>query len=177
MQEVKNHIRTYGNEQGYRNIWHSLRIKGISTIRDMVMSVLRELDPEGAVLRKKNKLNRRSYRSNGPNDVWHVDGYDKLKPFGFPIHGCIDGYSRKMIWLTYVKSNNDPYIVGKLYFGAVKELGKVPNRVRTDCGTENIFIVFKEKTIKITMLVTMLTYMVHHITISVLKLGGLSFEK
>ena len=24
--------------------------------------------------------------------MWHVDGYDKLKPFGFPIHGCIDGY-------------------------------------------------------------------------------------
>ena len=23
--------------------------------------------------------------------VWHVDGYDKLKPYGFPVHGCIDG--------------------------------------------------------------------------------------
>ena len=21
-----------------------------------------------------------------------IDGYDKLKPFGFPIHACIDGY-------------------------------------------------------------------------------------
>ena len=28
----------------------------------------------------------------GPNHVWHLDGYDKLKPFGFPIHACIDGY-------------------------------------------------------------------------------------
>ena len=27
----------------------------------------------------------------GPNYVWHCDGYDKLKPYGFPIHGCIDG--------------------------------------------------------------------------------------
>ena len=29
----------------------------------------------------------------GPNWVWHLnlDGYDKLKPYGFPIHGCIDG--------------------------------------------------------------------------------------
>lgn len=24
--------------------------------------------------------------------MWHCDGYDKLKPFGLPIHGCIDGY-------------------------------------------------------------------------------------
>ena len=22
--------------------------------------------------------------------MWHTDGYDKLKPFGFCIHGCID---------------------------------------------------------------------------------------
>ena len=28
----------------------------------------------------------------GPNYVWHMDGYDKLKPYGFAIHACIDGY-------------------------------------------------------------------------------------
>ena len=27
----------------------------------------------------------------GPNHVWHLDGYDKLPPFGFAIHACIDG--------------------------------------------------------------------------------------
>lgn len=26
-----------------------------------------------------------------PDFVLHVDGYDKLNPFAFPIHGCIDG--------------------------------------------------------------------------------------
>ena len=26
-----------------------------------------------------------------PNFVWHLDGYDKLKPYGFAIHACIDG--------------------------------------------------------------------------------------
>ena len=26
-----------------------------------------------------------------PNFVWHVDGYDKLKPFGCDIHGDVDG--------------------------------------------------------------------------------------
>lgn len=29
----------------------------------------------------------------GPNQVWHLDGFDKLKPYGFCIHGCIDGKS------------------------------------------------------------------------------------
>ena len=28
----------------------------------------------------------------GPNSVWHCDGMDELKPYGFAIHGCIDGY-------------------------------------------------------------------------------------
>ena len=28
----------------------------------------------------------------GPNYCWHVDGLDKLKTYGFAIHGCIDGY-------------------------------------------------------------------------------------
>ena len=28
-----------------------------------------------------------------------MDGFDKLKPYGFPIHGCIDGFSRKLLWL------------------------------------------------------------------------------
>ena len=27
----------------------------------------------------------------GPNYLWHMDGNDKLKPYGFSIHGCIDG--------------------------------------------------------------------------------------
>jgi len=31
-------------------------------------------------------------RTMGPNYLWHVDGYDKLKPFGMAISGCIDGF-------------------------------------------------------------------------------------
>ena len=28
----------------------------------------------------------------GSNYCWHIDGNDKLLPYGFAIHGCIDGY-------------------------------------------------------------------------------------
>ena len=27
----------------------------------------------------------------GPNWLWHIDRYDKRKPYGFAIHGAIDG--------------------------------------------------------------------------------------
>lgn len=73
----------------------------------------------------------------GPDDCWHVDGYDKLKQYGFPIHGCIDGFSRKILWLHLVTSNNDPYTIADLFLNHVSITGVIPKRVRTDCGTEN----------------------------------------
>ena len=45
-------------------------------------------------------LRRRKYISSGPSAVWHADGYGKLKPYGFPIHGAIDGFSRRVLWLN-----------------------------------------------------------------------------
>ena len=74
------------------------------------MAVLKEVDPEGASQRRQRRLRRRVYQSKvsmrilwfsimfqikpclqGPNFIWHCDGYDKLAPFGIRIHGCIDG--------------------------------------------------------------------------------------
>lgn len=60
-----------------------------------------------------------------------------MKPFGFPIHAGVDGYSRKILWLEVVRSNNLPNIPAQLYLNSVKELKGCPIIVRTDCGTEN----------------------------------------
>lgn len=72
-----------------RNIYLSI----FRFFRNKVMELLREMDPQGTEKRKRNRLQRRVYRNKGPNYVWHVDGYDKLRPYGFEIHGCIDGYA------------------------------------------------------------------------------------
>ncbi len=123
---------------GYRSLWHTLRIKyGLILSRNKVQHLLKALDPEGAEERQRRKLKRRTYSSHGPNDCWHVDGYDKLKPFGFPIHGAIDGYSRRVLWLVVGRSNNDPRIVATYYNNCVKELEGCPVLLRTDPGTEN----------------------------------------
>ena len=60
---------------------------------------LLDIDPEGVSMRRKKTIKRRTYETNGPYDVFHIDRNDELKMFGFAIHGCIDGFSRKMIWL------------------------------------------------------------------------------
>ena len=36
----------------------------------------------------------------GPNFAWHMDGYDKLAPFGFYVHGCVDGYITIIVYLS-----------------------------------------------------------------------------
>ena len=64
-------------------------------------------------------------------------GYDKLKPFGFPINGAIDGFSRKVLWLEVTRSNNSPQSVAQLYLQCVRENEGCPLQTRTDCGTEN----------------------------------------
>ena len=101
------------SNSGYRSIWQIISLYlGLFVPRDAAMLALKQLDPDGSVNRNKRKLKCRQYQNPGPNFCWHLDGYEKLKPFGFPIHGCIDGYSRKLIWLKTIHSNNDPFIVG-----------------------------------------------------------------
>ena len=140
-QEVRTRMRQEldgaGSLQGYRSMWHALRRDGILVTRDTVAKILREEDPEGCRERRKRRLKRRKYINPGPNHVWHIDGYDKLKPYGFAIHGCIDGFSRKILWLFVDRSNNDPRIIGKAYLDAVKQFGGCPLKVRSDLGTEN----------------------------------------
>ena len=75
------------------------------------MAILVVLDPNGIRERARHKLRRRQYLSKGPNYIWHIDDYDTLKAFGFCIHGAIDGYSRRILWLEVGSSNNDPSIM------------------------------------------------------------------
>lgn len=76
---------------------------------------MRVIDPGGVERRKQKRLLRRQYAAPGPNFVWHIDGYDKLKPFGFAIHGAIDGFSRRIMWLEVGPSNNSPNIVSRYF--------------------------------------------------------------
>ncbi|KAK3729180.1 hypothetical protein QZH41_000583 [Actinostola sp. cb2023] len=106
--------------------------EGFQVPRQTVEQYLREMDPDGCEARTRRRLKRRVYVNQGPNCCWHMDGYDKLKPYGFPIHGCIDGFSRKMLWLRLSRSNNNPSVVANWYLEAVKELGGCPVKIRTD---------------------------------------------
>ena len=65
------------------------------------------------------------------------DGHDKLKPFGFSIHCCIDGFSRYLIWLEVASSNKNPELIAKFYRDAFKSLEGIPLQIKAGNGTEN----------------------------------------
>ena len=123
---------------GYKSMWRRLtQHYGLIVTRDTVLELMWLIDPETMEQRKAKRLIRRMYYVPGPNYLWHIDGYDKLKPFGFAIHGCIDGFSRRIMWLEVGSSNNDPNIVAYYFLQCVEKLKCVPTLMRSDLGTEN----------------------------------------
>ena len=66
-----------------------------------------------------------------------MDGYDKLKPFGFPIQGAIDGFSGKILWLEVTWSNSSLDIVATYFLNTVRELRGYLRELISDFGTEN----------------------------------------
>ncbi|XP_076095470.1 uncharacterized protein LOC143066425 [Mytilus galloprovincialis] len=120
---------------------HRLKVNyGFVVRRSLVRSIVRILDPIGTANRKGNKLKRRCYISKGPNWIWHLDQYDKLSPFGICITGCIDGFSRYMIWLKAGVTNKQPKQIAACFLQSVEERSACPHIVRADAGTENVTV-------------------------------------
>lgn len=80
------------------------------------------MDAEGLAERRSRKLRRRIFHSRGLNEVWSLDGHDKLEHWGFPIHGCCDVYSRFLLWLRVGTSNQDPRYILAYYLDAIEEV-------------------------------------------------------
>ena len=135
---MRREVQGSSSRLGYRGMWNLLRVfYGIRTPRNVVMRMLKELDPFATEERRSRQLKRRRYKSGGPNDIWHADCYDKLKPYGLPIYGAVDEFSRKILWLKVCKLNNNPINLACFFVEAVKESRFCPDLLRTDAGTKN----------------------------------------
>lgn len=141
IEAVEKELMGSGSLLGYRAMHRRLLNQyGLITSREVVRQVLKIFDPEGVEHRSKHRLRRRVYRSKGPNYLWHIDGYDKLKPYGFCVHGAIDGFSRRILWLEVSSSNNNPRLIANYYLECVRSLGATARIIRADRGTENVNI-------------------------------------
>ena len=135
---VREELSGSGSSIGYRRVWAHLQKTGLKVRReDDVHRAILQDDPDGV---SRRKLRRRKYFSAGLNYSWYIDGHDKLKPFGFTLHGCIDGFSRRLIWFEVSSSNKKPKIIGKFYLDAVRQLQSIPKKLKADDGTEHAII-------------------------------------
>ena len=117
---VSNELSTSLSRVGYRQFTEMLNIKyDVNIAKDRVRRILKVVDPHGVNARRHRTIKRRLYHCDGPFDVLHIDGNDKLKRFGFAIHGAMDGFSRKIMWLVVSVSNSDPLIIANLYLDMV----------------------------------------------------------
>lgn len=97
---------------GCKSMWQRLKVQyGLEVYRETVSDLLHALDPDRVEERSRYRLRRHGYKVAGPNYCWHVDGYDKLKPSGFAIHGFMDGFFRKCLWLNVPLTNNMQEVV------------------------------------------------------------------
>ena len=134
---IQDKLKSSNSCFGYRYILQKLCSSRLTADKETLRLILKSPDPVGADKRKRQKLARSEYHSFGPNHTWHNDGHDKLKPFGITIHGAIDGYSRRILWLKLSSSNN-PKVIANYYLCCIKELNLIPHVVRGDHGTENV---------------------------------------
>jgi hypothetical protein len=93
---------------------------------------LKLVDAEGLERRKGRKLRRRVFHCAGRNQVWSLDGHDKLERWGFPIHGCCDVYSRYLLWLRVGETNHNPRTILAYYLESIEEYAK--NRSSDNCN-------------------------------------------
>lgn len=137
LQELSNS----GENSGYRQMRQRLLLNHqVTATSELVRLVLNVVDPSGVISRRARRLQRRIYTNRGPNFAIHIDGWDKLKPFGVSVHGAIDGYSRRILWLHACNSNKKPEYIAKQYLDFIKEINGVPVRVYGDRGTENVIV-------------------------------------
>jgi hypothetical protein len=133
---------------GYRMMSARLRMKyKIIASLKTISAIQKDIAPENVEMRKLQKLIRREYVSLGPDYTWHFDGWDKLQRFGFAVHGCVDGFSRKLIWLHVAPSNRIARLTLSFYMNAITLYGYAPNRTRSDCGSEVSLIAATQMTI------------------------------
>ncbi|OTA95619.1 hypothetical protein M434DRAFT_379329 [Hypoxylon sp. CO27-5] len=109
----------------------------LTYLREALFKIYQEFFP-AAVHRRTFQARRKKgeFIVYGPNQVWSIDGHDKLSRWGIHMYGGIDGYSRYMTWYHVGWYGSTAISTLIQYLRVVRKLGYVPRVIRADRGKE-----------------------------------------
>ena len=108
----------------------------LSVTRQQVRDSLQRIDADGIEHRKRKRVKRVVYNVHGPHYLWHIDGHHKLIKWKIVTHGCVDGFTRLIIYLCACNNNLSSTTL-PIFIDATRRY-TVPYKVRADGGGENI---------------------------------------
>lgn len=117
-------------------MWGHLRSLNIFVTRARVQDSLIRVSGNLVETRRRTTVHRRVYSVPAPNCLWHIDGLHCLIRWKIVIHGGVDGFSRRIVFLRASDNNTSNTVLG-LFTIAARECGW-PSRVRSDKGGENV---------------------------------------
>ena len=86
----------------------------------------------------KRRLRRRQYHSKGPDFLWHIDSYDKLKQYGlYASTDLLTGFREKSYGLMCTKPAVTPVSLQDTISKQCPNRGVCPAFMRGDNVTEN----------------------------------------
>ena len=117
-----------------------VRSLGLRVQRHRIRECLTRVDPTNTALQWGIVVCRRKYYVPWPNSLWHLDGHGSLIRWGLVVHGCIDGFSRRIIFLEVAPNNLAATVLHHFIEAIENDSGLWPSRIRVDRGVENVLV-------------------------------------
>ncbi len=97
-------------------IWGHLKSLNIIVSRAKIHDSMLRICSDSIRSRQSNTAIRRKYSVPAPNCLWHIDGLHCLIRWRTVIHGGIDGFSRRIVYLR-ASDNNTANTVAVSFLG------------------------------------------------------------
>lgn len=105
-------------------------------VKEFILNHGCAVDPHNLDLRWGIAISCRKYQVPWPNCLWQLDGHHSLIRLKIVVHGCMDVYSGRIIFLR-CSANNLAETALKLFLDAIRMGGNLwPSRIRVDRGVE-----------------------------------------
>ena len=137
---ILDYFERHNQTTGQTLLVGSIRCLGIRVQRSRIRKALVRLDNKNTALKWGIVTTRRKCYIAWPNSLWHLDGNHSLIHLGFVIHGCIDGYSRRVIFLECSSNNLSQTVLNRFIDATQIDGGRWSSKILVDYGLENVLV-------------------------------------